>query len=65
MLRAVVDPGVFVSALLTPDGVAARLVRALVAGRWELVASPLLFEELTDVLLRKRFHRFFDANQGL
>jgi hypothetical protein len=27
------------------------------------VASPLLFEELTDVLLRERFHRYFDATQ--
>ncbi|MGH8886427.1 MAG: putative toxin-antitoxin system toxin component, PIN family [Egibacteraceae bacterium] len=27
------------------------------------MASPLLLEELTDVLLRERFHRYFDATQ--
>ncbi|MGH8896783.1 MAG: putative toxin-antitoxin system toxin component, PIN family [Egibacteraceae bacterium] len=63
MRRAVVDPGVFVSALLTPHGTASKLVDALLLGQWQLVASPLLFEELTDVLLRKRFHRYFDAAQ--
>ncbi|MGH8887428.1 MAG: putative toxin-antitoxin system toxin component, PIN family [Egibacteraceae bacterium] len=63
MPRAVVDPGVFVSALLAPHGTAGKLLDALFRGQWQLVASPLLFEELTDVLLRERFHRYFDATQ--
>jgi uncharacterized protein len=63
VLRAVVDPGVFVSALLTPHGTASKLLDALFRGQWQLVASPLLFEELTEVLLRERFHRYFDATQ--
>lgn len=63
MPRAVVDPGVFVSALLTPHGTAGQLLDALFRGQWQLVASPLLFEEFTEVLLRQRFHRYFDATQ--
>lgn len=60
MRRVVLDPGVLVSALISPDGVPARLLREVRAGGLELVVSPLLLEELEDVLSRGKFRRYFD-----
>lgn len=54
MLRAVADTNVFVSAVLTPGGTCDQVVTALLTLRWQLVASPLLLEELTSVLLRPK-----------
>jgi putative PIN family toxin of toxin-antitoxin system len=58
--RVVLDPGVLVSALITPDGPPARLLREIRAGGLELVVSPLLLEELGDVLGRQKFRRYVD-----
>jgi len=48
-LRAVLDPNVIVSALLAPSGTPANVLRAWLDGDYELIASPLLLEELTRV----------------
>lgn len=53
--RAVVDPGVFFSALLSARGAPRRLVRALAAGAFASVASPALLGELARVLGRPKF----------
>lgn len=58
MRRAVLDPGVLVSALITPDGSPANLLREARAGGLELIVSPLLLEELEDVLGRQKFRRY-------
>ncbi|MGH2872050.1 MAG: putative toxin-antitoxin system toxin component, PIN family [Solirubrobacteraceae bacterium] len=56
MTRAVVDPGVLVSAFIGRQGsVADRIVRAWRAGRIELVVSETLLGELADVLARPKF----------
>lgn len=60
MRRVVLDPGVLVSALITPDGSPARLLREICAGGLESIVSPLLLEELEDVLGRKKFRRYVD-----
>lgn len=60
MRRAVLDPGVLVSALITPTGTPARLLREARAGGIELVVSPLVLEELEGVLLRAKFRRYVD-----
>lgn len=60
MARAVLDPGVLVSALITPTGTPAKLLSASRSGSFELIASPLLLEELKLVLLRKKFRRYVD-----
>ena len=61
MIRVVVDPGVFVSALIGTRGAAPDLVvRALVDDRLEVVASPLLLDELERVLRRPKFHPYVD-----
>lgn len=65
MLRAVADPGVFVSALIgrEPKAAPALLVGELLQERWRLVASPLLHEELSGVLLRPKFRRYASEDE--
>jgi putative PIN family toxin of toxin-antitoxin system len=58
--RVVLDPGVLVSALISPDGSPARLLREIRAGGLVLVVSPLLLGELEDVLIRPKFRRHAD-----
>jgi putative PIN family toxin of toxin-antitoxin system len=55
--RAVLDPGVLVSALITPTGTPAKLVVAAREGSFELIVSRLLLEELGSVLQREKFRR--------
>jgi hypothetical protein len=54
-LRVVLDPGVLVSALLSPRGAPARLYLLWLSGEFELVACPHLLEELEGVLRRPKF----------
>jgi uncharacterized protein len=56
--RAVLDPGVLVSALITPTGTPAKLLLAARESSFELIASPLLLEELEAVLGRNKFRRY-------
>jgi putative PIN family toxin of toxin-antitoxin system len=60
--RAVLDPGVLVSALITPTGTPAKLLSASRIGSFELIVSPLLLEELRLVLRRKKFRRYVDLD---
>lgn len=60
-MRAVVDPGVLVSAALNPNGSPARLVDAARTGRLVLVVSEHLIAELDDVLARERIASRLDA----
>jgi putative PIN family toxin of toxin-antitoxin system len=55
--RAVLDPGVLVSALISPKGAPARLLEQARKGELELIASPLLLAELEGVLEREKFRR--------
>jgi uncharacterized protein len=59
--RAVLDPGVLVSALITPSGTSARLLAEVRTGGIELIVSPLLLEELSGVLHREKFRRYVDS----
>jgi putative PIN family toxin of toxin-antitoxin system len=56
--RAVLDSGVLVSALIAPAGTPAKLVVAARGGSFDLIASPLLLEELESVLRRDKFRRY-------
>lgn len=62
MRRVVLDCGVFVSALITPSGVSARLLDAIRAGMAELILSPLLLDELEGVLKREKFRKYVDVD---
>jgi putative PIN family toxin of toxin-antitoxin system len=61
MRRAVLDPGVFVSAMLNTRGTPATLLERAGDGEFELVVSPQLLAELEDVLLRDKFRRYVDV----
>jgi uncharacterized protein len=60
--RAVLDPGVVVSALISPRGVPAKLLLAARAGSFELVVSPKLLGELEAVLRREKFRRYLELD---
>jgi len=49
-LRAVLDPNVLISALLSPTGVPAALLTRWLGGEFELVVSALLLAELDRAL---------------
>jgi putative PIN family toxin of toxin-antitoxin system len=54
--RVVIDPGVLVSAFISPRKAApALLVDAFLDGHFEMLVSPKLIAELTDVLGREKF----------
>jgi putative PIN family toxin of toxin-antitoxin system len=55
----VVDPGMFVAAMISPNGSPRRLFQAALSGRFTLVVSPRLIAELTDVLHRDKFRARF------
>jgi putative PIN family toxin of toxin-antitoxin system len=60
--RAVLDPGVLVSALITPAGKPAKLLLSARAGNFDLIVSPLLLGELESVLRRKKFRSYVDLD---
>ncbi len=54
----VIDPNVWVSAVINPFGVPARLVEAVTTGKLVAVVSQHLLDELTAVLIRPKFRRW-------
>lgn len=64
MTRAVLDPGVLISALIAPAGTPAKLVAAARGGSFDLIASPLLLEELESVLRRDKFRRYVPISRS-
>jgi uncharacterized protein len=61
VIRVVIDPGVFISALIGSRGGAPDVVvRAFVDDRIKVVASPLLLAELELVLRRPKFAAYVD-----
>lgn len=62
MRRVVLDPGVLVSALITPSGTPAKLLELARNGALELIVSPLLLGELEKMLAREKFRRYVDLD---
>ncbi len=60
-MRAVLDPNVLVSAVLSSEGPSAGLLRAARDGRLNILVSPKLLTELGDVLRRDRFRRYLST----
>jgi putative PIN family toxin of toxin-antitoxin system len=54
MTVVVIDTSVWVSAFLNPEGFPARLIQAGKTGRFSIVSSLPLLDELQEVLLRPR-----------
>ena len=63
-MRAVVDPNVFISAGLSPSGTPSRVLSAWQEGRFELIASPLLLEELERALAYPKLRRRIPAHDA-
>jgi putative PIN family toxin of toxin-antitoxin system len=53
-VRAVVDTNIWVSAVISPKGAPARVLQAYRDGRFTLVTSETLLDEIRDVLNRPR-----------
>lgn len=49
-MRAILDPNVIISALLSRDGTPAKVLRGWLEGRFDLIVSPLLLKELERAL---------------
>jgi putative PIN family toxin of toxin-antitoxin system len=49
-VRALLDPNVIISALLSRAGTPAKVLRAWLEGRFDLIVSPLLLDELERAL---------------
>lgn len=64
MIRAVLDPGVLIAALLSQRGAPARLVMLWLEGTFELVISPKLIAELETVLRRRKFRQYVSREQA-
>lgn len=56
-IGAVVDANIFVSAVLTPGGPPGEVTRAVREGRFELVISEPVVQDVADVLTRPRITR--------
>jgi len=63
-VRAVLDPNVIISALLSATGAPAATLLAWRAGAFELVVSPLLLAELRGALAYPKLRRRIDAAEA-
>ena len=63
-MRAVLDPGVIVAALITPAGVCGRVLRAALDDEYTLVVSPELLAELEGVLMREKFRPYLSEAEA-
>lgn len=64
MLRVVVDPGVCVSAVITPAGAPAKVLDAARNERLDLIVSPRLLAELAGVLEREKFRDYLTLEEA-
>ena len=62
--RLVVDPGVPISAIITPLGPSADLLRAIRTDQVTLIASAKLLRELRTVLAREKFRRYLSQDEA-
>jgi putative PIN family toxin of toxin-antitoxin system len=61
--RAVLDPNVLISGLLSPGGATGGILIHLRSGAFELIVSPALIAELREVLLRERFRKYVTVDE--
>jgi uncharacterized protein len=55
IVRVVLDANIIISALITPDGVGAKLIKAWSIDRFVLLTHDILLAELRDVTRRPEF----------
>jgi putative PIN family toxin of toxin-antitoxin system len=64
-VRAVLDPNVLISALLTRNGTPARVLRAWLDGAFELIVSDLLLTELERALSYPKLRAQVEPSEAL
>jgi len=63
-LRVVLDPGVIVSAIVTPQGPTGQLISAIRSTKVRPVVCPRLVEELIGVLHRPKFRTYVTVDEA-
>jgi putative PIN family toxin of toxin-antitoxin system len=63
-VRAVLDPNVLISALLSPQGTPAELLRAWQGGQFEVIASPVLLAELERALAYPKLRKHISSGEA-
>ncbi|MHB8644132.1 MAG: putative toxin-antitoxin system toxin component, PIN family [Gaiellaceae bacterium] len=63
-MRAILDPNVLISALLSPNGRPARVLRLWQEGAFELVVSRLLLAELARALAYPKLRRHITEDEA-
>ncbi len=63
-MRAVLDPNVLISGLLSPTGNAAKLLRAWERGEFDLIVSDALLEELQRALGYPKLRRHVSEEEA-
>jgi uncharacterized protein len=63
-VRAVLDPNILISALLSPTGAPARTLLAWRDGRFELIVSPKLLDEFERALAYPKLRKRVAADQA-
>ncbi len=63
-MRAVIDTGVLVSALIRHQGIAGQVLQALRDGRFALVYSVPMLTELVEVLSRSKIRQKYSIRAG-
>jgi uncharacterized protein len=58
-MRLVLDTNTFISAVTSANGPARQLFNHARAQAFELMSSPVLIDELTEVLTRDKFNKYF------
>ena len=64
MIRAVLDPNVIISALLSRQGSPAAVLRGWLGGRFETIVSPLLLGELKRALTYPKLRQRIDSSEA-
>ncbi len=63
-MRAVLDPNVLISALLSRDGTPAKLIARWLRGEFELIVSPQLLDELKRALAYPKIRAHLDRDEA-
>ena len=63
-MRAVLDPNVVISGLISSAGAPAQVLAAIASGRIEAIVSPLLLAELERALAYPKLRRLLDEHDA-
>jgi hypothetical protein len=60
MIKAVLDTNVLISGFISPHGTPAKIITEWRKKRFELVLSPAIIKEVSDVLQRDKIRRYYE-----